>query len=145
MVLYRAEDATSDSSSSSDNTLNDDEDGDFYDATQLQVTSLDDEYEDEIPTTFPFHLISGCSAAERATMCQYSQTVMSHEVRSSKKLGFEGTYVGWRCGGGVGTCPRWAGRWTLTDAPSSLPLLTRHPMQEHISRYPITYVFDEAR
>jgi hypothetical protein len=98
MVLYL--DRASDSSSSSENTLNEDEDEDFHDATQLQGSSREEsltpesfEREEGISTTFPFHLISGCSAAERAiSMCGYSQ--MGTEFGGQRGIGVEGTLAG---------------------------------------------------
>jgi hypothetical protein len=71
----------------------------------LTAWSEDDDYDDDdVPAPqplFPFHLIAGCSTAERA-MCQISRTITSQELQGRGRIvGLKGTLT-WtvveRCG-----------------------------------------------
>jgi hypothetical protein len=77
---------TDNSSSYTPATLGDD--GDIAVLHQDSVTAPADEGDASPAGLFPFHLIAGCSAAERA-MSQYSQTLTSQDVR--RMMGLQGT------------------------------------------------------
>lgn len=136
------EDSLSGHEPSSDTTLHEDK----HDVSQCSIRrdSLIAETEASndtfLPTLFPFHLISGCSTAER-NMCQYSRLITSQEVRM--RIGLKGTLT-WRCGlgcsvGAPTNPPTHAavGRWTLGSAVIAPPRIRvvcrrRRDMQEQL-------------
>ncbi|KAF2821913.1 hypothetical protein CC86DRAFT_470020 [Ophiobolus disseminans] len=75
------DDSSDDYESASDITLHDEDDSDSHHfQPELVSTWFDNESSRSI--LFPFHLIAGCSTAERA-MCQYSPSVTAQEVRKT--------------------------------------------------------------
>lgn len=83
--------------SSSDITLHEEDDVPVPSYRRDSLTAWSDQGNDAVsPSVFPFHLISGCSAAERA-MCQYSESITSQMVQG--RMGWKGTLTWrWRCG-----------------------------------------------
>jgi hypothetical protein len=89
------DDLSSESESSSDITLLEKDDVPRRSYRRDSLTAWSDPGDDPVsPTVFPFHLISGCSAAER-TMCQFSGSITSQMVQG--RIGLKGTLT-WRCG-----------------------------------------------
>jgi hypothetical protein len=102
----------------------------------------DNDDDDDVPAPqplFPFHLIAGCSTAERA-MCQISRTITSQELQGRGRIvGLKGTLT-WtvveRCGPQpppiLGVPPASVcGRWTLCAVIALLPQTPRD-MQEQL-------------
>jgi hypothetical protein len=87
------EDSSSEPESSSDTTLHEEDDAALFLKRRDSLTAGCDEEEDDddeaavLPSLFPFHLLSGCSSAERA-MCQISQTITSQELQG--RIGLKG-------------------------------------------------------
>lgn len=93
-----SKDSSSSSESSSDITLHAESDVPLSSIRRDSVTAWSDEDDDTAASQiFPFHLISGCSTAERG-MCQYSRTITSHEVQGRIALR-KGMYIRGRGGG----------------------------------------------
>jgi hypothetical protein len=87
------EDSSSEHESSSDITLQEADEAEWHFFPSEPVTPcIDDSEASHPPFLFPFHLISGCSTAERS-MCQYSRSMTAQEVRS--KVVVKGTLTEW--------------------------------------------------
>ncbi|KAL5117333.1 hypothetical protein ACEQ8H_004778 [Pleosporales sp. CAS-2024a] len=80
------DDSLSEAESSSDTTLDEVDDIPLPWRRRDSLTACSDGGEAGSPSVFPFHLISGCSAAGRI-MCHYSGTVTSHMVQG--RIGFK--------------------------------------------------------
>jgi hypothetical protein len=85
------------------------------------------------PPLFPFHLIAGCSTAERA-MCQISQTLTAAELQGGR-IGLKGTLVDVDMGDDEWAAhprqPRSGWRWTLNGVPSLLRMGFPHQYASH--------------
>jgi hypothetical protein len=81
----------SDDEASSDTTLNDVDEADERLPPSNTVRDAPQSHCAGPPSSvnFPFHLIAGCSSAERTTMCNLSGSLTSQEVKSV--LGLRGT------------------------------------------------------
>jgi hypothetical protein len=89
------EDSSSDRESCSDITLNEDPDVPQRTYRRDSLTAWSEEVEDPVsPSSFPIHLLSGCSAAERV-MCQYSGSITAQMVQAQGRIGLKGTLT-WR-------------------------------------------------
>lgn len=88
---------SSNDESCSDITLNEEPDVPQRSYRRDSLTAWSEEGDEPVsPSSFPFHLISGCSAAER-DMCQYSGSITSPMVQAPRRIGLKGTLT-WRCG-----------------------------------------------
>ena len=102
-------------SSVSDITLHNEEESTSSQADDIEPSHRADVHSPISPTIFPFHLIAGCSSANR-NMCTSSGSHTLQEVKTV--LGLRGTLRSSRGRGGLHWwTPR---RWTL-GVPSSLP------------------------
>lgn len=71
---------------------------------------------------FPFHLLAGCSSAERRTMCILSASLTSQEVKTALGVGLRGTSSRAAASIGDASGPRSRRFWPWTlNVPSSLP------------------------
>jgi di- and tripeptidase len=89
-----AEDSPSDHESSSDTTLHE-VDGIPPYCHGESVTVCGDEHNTSSSAFFPFHLIAGCSTAQRG-MCPYSRTITSRDLPRTVEL--KGTSLAEACG-----------------------------------------------